>query len=143
MCSLRHLAQARLLHDSRQEQQVSDLRNIHGVRVFVCAADGPKLASEHDATDFISAAIEQQAALVAIPVARLSDDFFRLSTRLAGEVVQKFVNYNVQLAIIGDLSIWTAASNALRDFVREANRGQAIWFVDDQHELERRLTPQP
>jgi hypothetical protein len=122
---------------------VADLRNIHGVRVLVCAADGPKLVSEHDATDFISAAIEQQAALVAIPVARLSDDFFRLSTRLAGEVVQKFVNYNVQLAIIGDLSIWTAASNALRDFVREANRGQAIWFVDDQHELERRLTPQP
>jgi hypothetical protein len=122
---------------------VSDLRNIHGVRVLVCAADGPKLVSEHDATDFISAAIEQQAALVAIPVARLSDDFFRLSTRLAGGVVQKFVNYNVQLAIIGDLSIWAAASNALRDFVREANQGQAIWFVDDESELERRLRLRP
>jgi hypothetical protein len=122
---------------------MSDLRNIHGVRVLVCAAEGPKLVSEHDATDFVGAAIEQQARLVAIPVARLSDDFFHLSTRLAGNVVQKFVNYNVQLAIIGDLSTWTAASNALRDFVTEANRGRAIWFVDDQHELERRLMPRP
>ena len=66
---------------------------------------------------------------MAIPVSRLSPDFFQLKTRLAGEVIQKFVNYRMRLAMIGDISAWLAQSNALRDFVYESNRGTAIWFV--------------
>jgi len=62
------------------------------LRVLICAPDGPLLAKESDVDDFLSAAWSQDAAMVGIPVGRLSDDFFRLSTRLAGAVVQKFVN---------------------------------------------------
>lgn len=114
---------------------------IRGRRVLLCAEDGPLLASERDIGDFLGAAWAEDADLVVIPVARLSDDFFKLSTRLAGEVAQKFVNYRMQLAIIGDLSRWSAESKALRDFVREANQGQALWFLDDLNALEERLAP--
>src|SRR5687767_13990341 len=111
---------------------MSDItKDIHAHHVLICDADGPRLATERDANDFISAAFEHGSTLVAIPLARLSDDFFRLSTRLAGEVVQKFVNYKLQLAIVGDISQQIAASNALRDFVHEANRGRQLWFVKD------------
>lgn len=114
---------------------------IRGRRVLTCAEDGPLLASERDIGDFLGAAWAEDASLVVIPVARLSDDFFKLSTRLAGEVAQKFVNYRMQLAIIGDISRWSAESKALRDFVHEANQGQALWFLDDMNALEQRLPP--
>jgi hypothetical protein len=114
-------------------------KDIHTDHVLICDADGPKLSNECDANDLLSAAFEHSATLVAIPVERLSDDFFRLNTRLAGEVVQKFVNYKVRLAIVGDISRQIAQSKALHDFVYEANRGQPLWFVKDMAELEARL----
>jgi hypothetical protein len=114
-------------------------RDIHGVRVLVCAIDGPILSNERDANDLMSAAWERNATLVALPVSRLADEFFELSTRIAGEVIQKFVNHHLRLAVIGDVSAWTAKSGALRDFVYEANRGQTIWFIEDLEGLDRLL----
>ena len=66
-----------------------------------------------------------------IPVSRLGPGFLTLSTRIAGEVIQKFVTYGFQVAFVGDVSAAVAASNALRDFVCESNRGRHVWFVND------------
>jgi hypothetical protein len=103
--------------------------DIEGLRVLICAADGPPLLQESDANTFMSAAWTQQAMLVAIPPKRLNDDFFRLSTRLPREVVQKFANYRLRLAIVGDISAWTSKSKSLRDFVYESNRVRASSVV--------------
>ena len=109
------------------------------MRVLICAPDGPLLAKESDVDDFLSAAWSQDAAMVGIPVGRLSDDFFRLSTRLAGAVVRKFVNYRLRLAIMGDIAKWTSDSKSLRDFVREANGGHMLCFVEGLDELASRI----
>ncbi len=114
-------------------------QDIAGTRVLLFAEGGPRLETERDINRFLEAAWGEDAGLVAIPVARLSPDFFELSTRLAGEVTQKFVNYGVRLAVVGDISHWSAKSKSMRDFVTEANRGQALWFVADIAELESRL----
>ncbi|HQE49580.1 MAG TPA: DUF4180 domain-containing protein, partial [Fervidobacterium sp.] len=45
----------------------------------------------------------------------ICEEFFDLSTRLAGEILQKFVNYNIKIAIVGDFSKYT--SKSLRDFI--------------------------
>ena len=74
-----------------------------------------------------------------VPVARLAPEFFVLTSGVAGAVVQKFVNYRVRLAVVGDVSGFVAESTALRDFVREANRGRQTWFVADEAELAGRL----
>ena len=110
-------------HDTVQE--------VSGVRVLVCAEAGAPLAGAADANDFISAAWAGEAAMVAIPVARLGPDFLHLSSRVAGEVIQKFVNYRMRVVIVGDIGAWTKRSGPLRDFVAESNRGQAVWFVAD------------
>ncbi|NLK43652.1 MAG: DUF4180 domain-containing protein, partial [Tissierellia bacterium] len=34
----------------------------------------------------------------------ICEDFFILSTGIAGEILQKFINYSAKLAIIGDFS---------------------------------------
>jgi hypothetical protein len=45
------------------------------------------------------------------------------------------VNYGVRLAIMGDVSPYTATSEPLAAFVRESNRGWQTLFVSDVDEL--------
>lgn len=100
--------------------------------------DGPVVRSEADATDLIGNAWYADAELVAVPVELLDDAFFRLGSGLAGAVTQKFVNYRMRLAIVGDLSPHLD-SKPLRDFVRESNRGRQLWFTDTWEDLVARL----
>ncbi len=113
--------------------------DLHGVRVLACAPDGKKLQSDRDAVELIGEAIEHRASLILIPTERLDDDFFRLRTRIAGEMIQKFVNYRLRVAIVGDISGHMEKSSALRDFVYESNRGDQVWFVANLEELDQRL----
>ena len=119
-----------------------ETHTLGGVPVYVGGADGPKLDSERAAADIIGDAFGSGAQVVAIPIERLGEGFLTLSTRIAGEVIQKFVNYGFRVAFVGDVSVATAASNALRDFIRESNRGRHVWFVADLGELEAKLAAQ-
>ena len=101
--------------------------------------EGPPLRNDQDAVGLIEAALSNGATLIALPVERLGDDFFRLSTRIAGEVIQKFLIYRRRVAIVGDISGYLAQSASLRAFVLEANRGRDIWFVNSLDELDQRL----
>ena len=109
-----------------------------GVAVLVCGDQGAPIASTQDALDVIGAAFSR-ADVVAVPVGRFDERFFALRTGLAGEVMQKFANYRMRLAVVGDISAQVAASTALRDLVYESNRGDRIWFVADLAELDTRL----
>lgn len=110
-----------------------------GVPVCVCSPNGLKLDGERAATHIIGEAFGSGAKVVAIPVERLGEGFLDLRTRVAGEVIQKFVNYGFQVVFVGDVSAAIAKSAALRDFVRESNRGRHVWFVADFAELESKL----
>jgi hypothetical protein len=112
---------------------------LNGVRIFQCSVDAPELRSDRDAIDLISEAGEHRATFIVIPIERLGDDFFELRTRIAGEIVQKFVTYGRRIAIIGDIDRRMAESSSLRAFVHEANRGNQVWFVASLAELDKRL----
>ena len=58
----------------------------------------------------------------------LAQAFFDLKTGVAGEMLQKFSNYRMKLAIIGDFTVYK--SRSLRDFIRESNGGKTVFFVD-------------
>ncbi len=111
---------------------------LHSVRVLECAPENTRLRSDRDAVDLIGAAIEHRAALIVLPVECLDDDFFKLRTRIAGEIIQKFVNYRIRLAIVGDISRHLDDSSALRAFVNESNRGKDVWFLPSLEQLDRR-----
>jgi hypothetical protein len=112
---------------------------VHGVRVFECDGAGAPLRNNRDLNDLISTVWERRAKIVLIPVERLGADFFRLKTGVAGEIVQKFVQYHLRVAIVGDIARYIDESTALRDFVRESNRGNQVWFVASREELDERL----
>ncbi len=65
------------------------------------------------------------------------EDFFILSTRLAGEILQKFITYQFKLAIVGDFSGYT--SKPLKDFIYESNHGKDIFFVSSEKEAIEKL----
>ena len=115
------------------------VEEIHGTRVQFADPAGPIIARSDDASDLIGNAWSEDAALIALPVARLDPEFFRLSSLLAGDVLQKLVNYRLQLAIVGDIAEHLEASEALRDFVWESNRASHVWFVADEDELRAKL----
>lgn len=60
----------------------------------------------------------------------ICEDFFHLSTRLAGEILQKYVNYKVKIAIVGDFSEYS--SQSLKDFIYESNNGSDVFFVSEE-----------
>ena len=66
------------------------------------------------------------------------EDFFILSRGLAGEILQKYVNYGGRIAIYGDYSHYT--SKPLKDFIYESNKGKDVFFVATQDEAIEMLT---
>ncbi|OEU87179.1 alpha/beta hydrolase [Streptomyces abyssalis] len=118
----------------------STVEQIHDVTVLMCADDGDVISGERDVMDYIGDAFYQEAQWVVIPAGRLDEAFFRLRTRIAGDIVQKFVNYRLGMAVVGDISRHTEASSSLRDFVHECNQGRQTWFLSDMEELRKRLS---
>lgn len=62
----------------------------------------------------------------------VTPDFFVLSTGIASEILQKFINYHKKIAIVGDYSKNT--SKPLKDFIYESNSGNSIYFVPSLEE---------
>jgi hypothetical protein len=112
---------------------------IHGVSVAVCSPDGAKLAADRDATDLIGELWGQDVDMIVIPTTRFADDFFVLSTRVAGEIIQKFVTYSLRLVILGDVTAHAERSSALASYIYESNRGRHVWFLPTLDDLTARL----
>lgn len=68
----------------------------------------------------------------------ITENFFVLSTGLAGEILQKYVNYGGRIAIYGDYSHYT--SKPLKDFIYESNKGTDVFFVATKEEAIDKLT---
>lgn len=111
----------------------------HGLRVHRLEPAGEPWTTNHATSDLIGEAMYEQVDLLVVPVERVDPAFFDLATGVAGELLQKATNYRLRLAIVGDVTPWTAQSASLRAFVEEAQRGGHLWFVPDDAALEARL----
>jgi hypothetical protein len=118
----------------------TQVKRMHGLTILACPSEGDPLRTERDTVDLIGDALGEGADTVLIPVERLSDEFFQLSTRVAGAIVQKFMNYRLRLVFVGDITPHLAVSESFRDFVAETNRGEEVWFVATEEELDQRLS---
>ena len=65
-----------------------------------------------------------------------SDSFLR-SISNTGEILQKFSNYRMRLAVVGDFAVHVSSS--LKAFIAESNRGAQIAFVADREAALERL----
>ena len=62
----------------------------------------------------------------------IAKEFFILSSGLAGEILQKYINYGGRIAIYGDFSYYT--SKPLKDFIYESNKGHDVFFASTEEE---------
>jgi hypothetical protein len=85
------------------------------------------ISETQDGVDLLGELVVENCSRIIIYEKNLHPDFFRLHTGLAGDILQKFSNYRIRLAIIGHFSKFTSSS--LQDFIRESNRGRSICFV--------------
>lgn len=80
---------------------------------------------------------ETGAQRFAIPKKLVAEDFFILSSGMAGEILQKYINYRIRMAVWGDFSRY--ASKPLHDFIYESNQGRDFFFVETREESVQRL----
>ncbi|MBO6117161.1 MAG: DUF4180 domain-containing protein [Bacteroidales bacterium] len=107
--------------------------NYQGKEIAVVTDTKKIITDVQSALDLVmSVKYNTSTSKIAIDKALISDDFFVLSTGIAGEILQKFINYNVQVAIFGDFSVYT--SKPLRDFIYESNKGRHFFFVATKQE---------
>ena len=76
----------------------------------------------------------------AVNKALFCEGFYTLKTGLAGEILQKFINYEVKMAVYGDFS--QNKSKALRDFFCECNRGKDFFFAENEEKAMEHLAKQ-
>ena len=112
--------------------------NINGTDIAVISSDEQVISGTQSALDLaMTVKYEAGTGNIAISKDLICEDFFVLSTGVAGEILQKFVNYHVGAAIYGDYSHYT--SKPLRDFIYESNRGKNFFFVATKEEAVQKL----
>lgn len=113
--------------------------HINGIAVAIIKSNELIITDSQSALDLMSTiAYYDECDRIAVYKEAITDDFFTLSTGIAGEILQKFVNYSKKFAIIGDFSNYS--SKALKDFIYECNNGQQIFFVADEQEAIEKLS---
>ena len=111
----------------------------NNTKIAVVSSDELLITDVQTALDLImTVSYETGCTNIAVNKEAIVNDFFVLSTCLAGEILQKFINYGVRLAIYGDFSGYE--SKALKDFIYESNRGNAIYFQPSAADAADKLT---
>ncbi len=105
------------------------IRVSNGIRIAEILSEVIILKSVQDALDIMGNADYKGARRIILNEKNIDPSFFDLSTGLAGEILQKYTNYAVKLAIIGEFEKYN--SKSLKSFIIECNRGNMVFFRQD------------
>lgn len=106
-----------------------DIRN--NSKVAIVESDEILISDVQEALDLMaSIQYTEECHKILMRKSNMTEDFFELKTRLAGEILQKFTNYQVKIAIVGDFDVYD--SNSLRDFIYECNQGSSFFFFKER-----------
>lgn len=114
-----------------------EITNYNGVFMAELIADDIAINDVQDALDIMANAAYAGAETLILHEENITKEFFDLKTGIAGEILQKFSNYNMPLAIVGDFSKYT--SKSLRDFIYESNKMGRVNFVSSVEEAKEKL----
>lgn len=106
-----------------------ETHRIGQAKVAEIQAEGLVLTSVEDGLSLLGDLYYQGFDKIILHEENIVPEFFDLKTKLAGEVLQKFVQYRMPLALVGDFSKY--ASKSLRDFIYECNQGRQVNFVQE------------
>lgn len=89
----------------------------NGIDIAVVSGDETVVVDVQSALDLaMTVKYETGAERIVIDKAVICGDFFILSTGMAGEILQKFMNYHVKVAVFGDYSHYARKASLRRSF---------------------------
>lgn len=106
-------------------------------RYILCDSAETQFISEQDSLDMIAVCFENNTNLIMLNAEVLADDFFKLRTGLAGQLLQKFVNYQIKVAVV--LTNEQRIMGKFKEFLAEANRGNDFRVFSSMEEAEKWL----
>lgn len=105
----------------------------NNVTCAIIESDCTVITDAQSALDLLmTAKYEAHTKNIIIAKQLIVEDFFILSRGLAGEILQKYINYGGRIAIYGDYSHYT--SKPLKDFIYESNQGKDVFFAATEDE---------
>lgn len=107
-----------------------EIKTLKKDQVVYIVSDQTLISTEQDILDLMGETNFQDLVL---HDSNFAPEFFDLSTKVLGNILQKLTNYNVRLAIIGDFAKYP--SKTLVDFMRESNRQKKYLFASSLDEV--------
>lgn len=101
---------------------------LENINIAEIISDSIVIENVQDGVDLLGNLYYESFNRVIVHEKNITPDFFDLKNGIAGEILQKFSNYQVRLAIVGDFTKYTGKS--INDFIYECNSGKKINFVD-------------
>lgn len=92
------------------------------------------LNSENDILDLIALCWEHEAHLLIIHYEVFSEDFFNLKTKVAGNIIQKLINYNIRTAALIPEEIMS--KGRFREMALEMNKGNHFRMYEGKDKAE-------
>lgn len=109
----------------------------NNIRIAEVLSDTTIIQTAEDGLDLLGNLYYQGFDRMIVYSKNITPDFFDLKNGLAGEILQKFSNYRIRLAIVGDFSSYT--SKSITDFMFESNNGKQVNFLNSVEEALEKL----
>lgn len=92
----------------------------------------------NDTQQFLDMIFNLSSEYIIVRKEIFNEAFFDLKTGLAGDILQKVVNYSRRMGVVGDFSKYS--SKSLQAFIYETNKSNTIVFVATVEQALSRLT---
>lgn len=115
-----------------------EAHQINDIKIAEIISAETLIQTPEDGLDLLGNVYYQGFDRMIVHEKNITSDFFDLKTGLAGELLQKFSNYRMRLAIVGDFTPYTAKS--IKDFIVESNKTGQINFVHSTAEALKKLS---
>lgn len=109
-----------------------EIHNINNKKIAEIITEEIILRTTEDGLDLLGNLYYQGFDKIIIHERNITPEFFDLKTKIAGDILQKFTQYQMPLTIVGDFSKFK--SKSLNDFIFESNKGKQINFAGSRSE---------
>src|SRR5690606_31593567 len=97
------------------------------IKIAEIITDKVILKTIEDGLDLLGNLYYQGFDKIIIHEKSITPVFFDLKSKIAGDILQKFAQYQMPLIIVGDFSKFE--SKSLNDFIFESNKGKQVNFT--------------
>jgi len=113
------------------------IREIENKKYIELISATELLRTENDALDLIALCWEHETNALMIHCTALSEDFFKLKTKVAGDIIQKFINYGIKAAAI--IPQETIQKGRFKEMAVETNKGNHFRLYESKEDAEKWL----